>query len=104
MDTEYFAEQISPSLVSICCPNGRRFRQRKCILRFGNARIHKSKVVSDKLTEEGLKRMLHPVYSPDLSPCDFLLFGLVKDKLIDQQYARREELFSEVETIIPAIP
>jgi hypothetical protein len=63
-----------------------------------------SKVVAEKLTEENLKRMPHPVYSPDLSPCDFFLFGYLKDRLVDKRYATPDELFSEVETIISEIP
>jgi hypothetical protein len=48
--------------------------------------------------------MPHPAYSPDLSPCDFFLFGYLKDKLIDREYATPEELFTEVETTISEIP
>jgi hypothetical protein len=54
--------------------------------------------------EEGLKRMPHQVYRPDRSPCDFFLFGYLKDKLIGKAYTMPEELFSEVEKIIPEIP
>jgi hypothetical protein len=28
-----------------------------------------------------MKRAPHPPYSPDLAPCDFYLFGYVKDRL-----------------------
>jgi histone-lysine N-methyltransferase SETMAR len=37
------------------------------------------------LTVEGLGRAEHPPYSPDLSPCDFWLFGFLKEKLKDLQ-------------------
>jgi hypothetical protein len=53
---------------------------------------------------EGLKRMPHPAYSPDLLPCNFFLFGYVKGKLIDEWYETPEELFGEVEMIISEIP
>jgi hypothetical protein len=104
MDAEYFSEYIIPSLVSICYPTGRSCRQRKCAVHCDNAPIHNSKVVTDKLDEQNLKRMPHPAYSPDLSSCDFFLFGYLKDKLIDRQYTTPEELFSEVTTIISEIP
>jgi hypothetical protein len=56
--------------------------------------------------EEGLERMPHPTFSPDRSPCDFLLFGHLKDKFIDDAYRNRtpEDLFGEVETMISEIP
>jgi hypothetical protein len=44
-------------------------------------------MVSEKLAEKYLKRVLHSTYRPDLSSCDFFpfLFGYLKDKLIDKQ-------------------
>jgi histone-lysine N-methyltransferase SETMAR len=80
MDAEYFSEYIIPSLVSIYCPTARSCRQRKCVVHFDNAPTHSSKVVTDKLDEQHLKRMPHPAYNPDLSPCDFFFFGYLKDK------------------------
>jgi hypothetical protein len=86
MNAEYFAENIVPSLVSVCYSDGRRYRARKYVVRFDNG------------------RMPDPAYGPDRSPCDFVLFGSLKDKLIDKAYTMPEELFSEVETIISEIP
>jgi hypothetical protein len=54
--------------------------------------------------EKHLKRMPHPAYSPDLSPCDFFLFGCLKDKLIDKEYATTEELFAEAAMMISERP
>ncbi|XP_061193207.1 histone-lysine N-methyltransferase SETMAR-like [Saccostrea echinata] len=36
-----------------------------------NAPAHKSKLVTDFLSKEGVIVIPHPAYSPDLSPCDF---------------------------------
>jgi hypothetical protein len=60
-------------------------------------------VFTDKLTEQHLKRTPHPADSPDLSPCDFFLFGSLKDKLIDEQYTTPEELFDEMAMVISEI-
>jgi hypothetical protein len=49
--------------------------------------------------EEGVKRMPHPAYRPDLSPFDFFLFCDLKGKLVDKRCATPEELFAEVDTI-----
>jgi histone-lysine N-methyltransferase SETMAR len=103
MDAGYFSEYIIPSLVSICYPTGRSCRQRKCLVHFDNAPIHNSKAVTDKLDEQNLKRIPHPPYSPDLSPCDFFLFGYLNDKWIDKQDTTPQELFAEVTTIISEI-
>jgi hypothetical protein len=31
-----------------------------------------------------MKRVLHPVYSPGLSPCDFWFFDYAKERMKDQ--------------------
>jgi hypothetical protein len=55
--------------------------------------------------EEGSKRMYHPAYSPDPSPCNLFLFGYLKDELIDEGCRNRtpEDLSREVEMIISEI-
>jgi hypothetical protein len=63
--------------------------------------MHNAKVATYKLEGENLRRIPHMPYSPDISPCDFFLFGYLKDRLIDRRYATPEELFCEVEMIIP---
>jgi hypothetical protein len=105
-NAEYFAENLVPSLVSVCHPDRRRYRARKCVVHFDSAPICNSKLVTEQRTEEGLKRIPYPAYSPDRSPCDFFLFAYLKDKLIDKAYGNRtrEELLREAETIISEIP
>jgi hypothetical protein len=63
-------------------------------------------VVTAKLAEHDMKRMPYPACRSDLSSSDFfpLLFGDLKDKLIDKQYATPEELFAEMVMIISEIP
>jgi hypothetical protein len=61
-------------------------------------------VVTEKSEEKYLKRMPHPAYCPDTAPCDFFIFGYLKDKSIDQFRATPEKLFCELKTIISEIP
>jgi histone-lysine N-methyltransferase SETMAR len=49
-----------------------------------NGRPHIHKEVSNYLESEGLTIIPHPPNSPDLSPCDFWLFDLIKENLTDQ--------------------
>ncbi|EZA58480.1 hypothetical protein X777_01101 [Ooceraea biroi] len=46
-----------------------------------NTRPHSARLTQDFLANSGLKVLKHPPYSPDLAPCDFILFPLVKEKL-----------------------
>ena len=43
-----------------------------------NAPAHKSKLVQEYLSKENIQTLPHPPYSPDLAPCDFVLFPLSK--------------------------
>jgi hypothetical protein len=71
---------------------------------FDHAPAHHSQLVTEKLIEEGLKRMPRPAYSPYGWPCDFFLFGYLNDNLIDKVSRTPAELLSEVETTISEIP
>ena len=46
-----------------------------------NARPHVTKEVISFLSEQGISIIKHPPYSPDLAPCDFWLFDLIKNRL-----------------------
>ena len=46
-----------------------------------NAPVHNSILVTDYLTQMGIKTVPHPPYSPDLAPCDFWLFPKLKENL-----------------------
>ena len=52
-----------------------------------NGKLHVHKDVTDYLESNGLTIIPHPPNSPDLSPCDFWLFDLIKNNLNDQDDA-----------------
>ena len=66
----------------------KRFRRKRLALfRLGqwhfhqdNAPVHNSILVTDYLTQMGIKTAPHPPYSPDLTPCDLWLFPKLKEK------------------------
>jgi hypothetical protein len=41
----------------------------------------------------------HPIYSPDLNPCDFGLFGLLNGKLQEQELSTSEQIIEAIPTI-----
>jgi hypothetical protein len=44
--------------------------------------------------------MNHPAYSPDLAPCDFFLFGAMKENFSGMRFANADELFQGVEDLL----
>ena len=43
-----------------------------------NVACHKSTLVSSWMVDKGIKMVQHPLYCPDLAPCDFFLFPSMK--------------------------
>ena len=56
-----------------------------------NAPVHNSILVTDYLTQMGIKTVPHPPYSPDLAPCDFWLFPKLKVNLRGNRYSTIED-------------
>ena len=56
-------------------------------------------LVTDYLTKIGIKRVRHPPYSPDLTPCDFWLFP----KLTGCRYEIIKEMKEAVTKVIETL-
>jgi len=68
-------------------------------LHWDNARPHTSKLTTDTLAAKGLTILQHPPYSPDLAPCDFFLFGHIKQSLMGRQFESSDEIVSAITVI-----
>ena len=68
------------------------------------APAHKCVLVQDFLKEEKVVQLSHPPYSPDLSPCDFFLFPLLKKTLSGHRYESRSALGSAIYQCLQGIP
>lgn len=103
-NSSYFVETILPQIESFY----KKFRPsngcKNVILHIDNARPHNSLISKAKIEEFGLKRMKHPPYSPDLSPCDFWLFGYLKEKLKGNHFTCQEDLKNKIIQILNEIP
>lgn len=55
-------------------------------LLYDNARPHTAALTRKKLKQLGWETLEHPLNSPDLSPCDFHVFGLLKEALGGQRF------------------
>ena len=61
------------------------------ILLHDNARLHVGKITQKKLSSLGIEVLLHPPYSPDLSPTDYHMFrhldNFLSGKIFDDRRA-----------------
>jgi hypothetical protein len=103
MDRDYFADNIIDEMARLYYSQGRRSRERRVMHHFDNAPTHCTGTLRDRMATAELERMERRLYSPDLAPCDFFLFGYVKGKLVGKQYEMPEDFVSEVRTIIEYI-
>jgi hypothetical protein len=68
-----------------------------CIfLHMGNSTCHNPKEITGKLQKRHTTGALHPVYLPDLSPCDFWVLGMVKKKTKDREFCPAQEILSSL--------
>jgi histone-lysine N-methyltransferase SETMAR len=57
-----------------------------------NASSHRSHLTTEAVKDLGLSMVSQPPYSPDVSPCDFFAFGLIKSKLAGIHHTSRDNL------------
>jgi histone-lysine N-methyltransferase SETMAR len=60
--------------------------KKKVVLDMDSAPCHNSRQTTHEIEKLGRSRIQHPPYSPDISPCDFWLFGLLNETLKGNQY------------------
>ena len=68
--------------------SARDLRKRPALFKSAQWHFHQDNIpdhnfilVTDYLTKMGIETVRHPLYSPDLAPCDFCLFPKLKEKL-----------------------
>jgi hypothetical protein len=93
---QYFIDYVFPDLKT----ENRNFRRRMPLATFwahiNNSICHKRSNVVSKFDKHHIARLPHSPYSPDLSPCDFWLFGMLKGILKDREL----HLHDEIEEVI----
>jgi hypothetical protein len=61
---------------------------------------HNTEGVEKSLRIFGFKRMEHPLYSPNLAPCDFFLFSAIKQAFAGQYFETIDDLSMGVQAFL----
>ena len=69
-----------------------------------NAPALKCALVQDVLKQKNVVQLPHPLYSPDLSPCNFFLFLLLKRTRSGRRYDSRSALGSAIHQCFQGLP
>ena len=77
--------------------------QNKMILHMDNARPHTAHLTRLKLQMLGIETLPHAPYSPDISPCDFWLFKIVKNSMKGCVWSSDNELIAGARSAVNSI-
>ncbi len=80
------------------------WRDHNWILLEDNASVHTADDTVEFHCQVRMQRGQHPPYSPDLAPCDFFLFPLLKSKLRGRHFPDLNSLKAEVQQVLQKIP
>ncbi|KAI6652962.1 Mariner Mos1 transposase [Oopsacas minuta] len=70
----------------------------------GRETPHKSLAVRQKIKDMCMHEVLHPPYSPDITPCDFWLFRKLKDNLFGRGFKDQLSLDWAIYRYLEVIP
>ena len=95
----YFCSNVLEPLAQIL-GSGRNSHSPRPIVHFDNATPHRSARTENCFEACGFHHAPQPPYSPDISPCDFFLFGDLKTKLKGEEFETLEALQGRVEELL----
>lgn len=81
VNADWYVNQCIPSVLENWRKRRPKTGTRSLLWHHDNASPHKAAATVAALTENKVKILPHPPYSPDLAPCDFFLFPFVKERL-----------------------
>jgi histone-lysine N-methyltransferase SETMAR len=79
-DSQFFTETVLPSIEKKLAERRPKLCTTAAYLHVDNAKPHAPKISIEKIKEPGFILVPQPPYSPELAPCDFLLFGYLKQR------------------------
>jgi transposase len=93
---DYFIDTVLPNLYS----EKRRIARRKGVPSFSvhmnNLMCHNGAKITEKLEKRHVARAPHPLYSLDLSPCEFWLFGILKQRMKKRVFPSEKQILAAI--------
>ena len=94
----YFIDNIIEEIIKNTNEDEDQLDLDQMMIHMDNCKVHKGNLVQQKLNNLKLKSIPHPPYSPDISPCDFWLFGYLKKYLEDKEIKSEHQLKTQILT------
>ena len=102
-NSTYFCDSILSKLENEIKKRRPKMGFKNMFIHMDKAKPHKSIMSTEKIKTLGLSIINQPLYSPDIAPCDFWLFGLLKEKLKGCSFETREEMILTISKILKEI-
>jgi histone-lysine N-methyltransferase SETMAR len=103
-NSQFFTETVLSSIEKKLAERRPKLRTTAAHLHVDNAKPHTSKMSIEKIEELGFILVPQPLYSTDLTPCDFLLFGYLKQHLEGKHRTREDQVIAAVTDVFDKIP
>jgi hypothetical protein len=101
-NADYFISEILAQLAE--WPAGQvEATDRKLIVHFDNARPHTAKNINEFLANNGITMGPHPPCSPDITLCDFFLFGYTNNQLMGRSFDDADQLLIAIKEVCESI-
>jgi histone-lysine N-methyltransferase SETMAR len=104
MNSDDFTVKILETPEQRIFPDGRKPHAKRLVVHLDNCSVHTSAATMHCMDEHGMRRLIHPPYSPNLAPSDFYLFPRAKEKLLDIAVVDEDDLFYRLQEILNEIP
>jgi hypothetical protein len=103
---QFFTETVRllPSIEKKRAECRPKLRTTAAHLHVDNAKPHTSKMSIEKIEEPDFILVPQLPYSPDLAPCDFFLFGYLKQHLEGKHLIREDQVIAAVKDVFEKIP
>jgi hypothetical protein len=92
----YFIQAILRGLSNEKQRISRRKRFSAFSVHLDNSMCHNDHKATGKFNQGSMERAPHPPDPPDISPCDFWLFGMLKHHMKDREFRRQEEILQAI--------
>jgi transposase len=89
---DYFIDAVLPNLYREKTRIARHKGRPGFVVHMDHSMCHNGAKIMEKLESRHIVRAPHPLYSPDLSPCAFWLFGFLREKMKDRVFRSEEEI------------
>jgi hypothetical protein len=103
MNSAYFTERVLTDVAEVCARE-QTVPKENLTVHFDSAPIPDTQMVREMLMQWNIARIGQPPYIPDLAPCDFFLFGPLKQFVPDVQFSTEQELINVIIGFLEVIP